>query len=97
LIKLLTWYAGLKTDYKVPAGKFGKYLAQYIEPEIWNKFVKIYVDANYEHMWDALLLMLEIFNAIALRLANHFGYPYTQSEYYDVFEYLKNVRKEIGK
>jgi aminoglycoside 6-adenylyltransferase len=97
LIKLLTWYAGSKTDYKVPVGKFGKYLAQYIEPEIWNKFVKTYVDANYEHMWDALLLMLEIFNVIALRLANHFGYPYTQSEYYDVFEYLKNVRKEIGK
>jgi aminoglycoside 6-adenylyltransferase len=94
LIKLLSWYAGLKTDYQKPIGKFGKHLEKYIEPDIWNKFIETYVDADYTNMWEALFLMCEIYNLIALRIAKHFDYKYDQDEYNNVVRYLRSVRVE---
>ena len=93
LIKLLTWYAALKTNYAQLLGKFGKYLEKFIEPEIWNKFAKTYTDANFENMWDALFIMCEIFNDVALKISEHYGYKYNAQEYRDVIEYLYEVRR----
>lgn len=91
LIKLLTWYAGLKTNYNKTIGKFGKHLEQYLEPALWEKFVKTYVDANENNMWNALFLMCDIFNEIAMKIATHFNYPFNQNEFNGVVEYLKAV------
>jgi aminoglycoside 6-adenylyltransferase len=96
LIKLLIWHAGLKTDYQETMGKFGKYLENYLEPELWNKFAETYVDANYKNMWKSLFLMCEIFNVLAIEIAKHFSYEYNQKEYKDVVEYLHLIRSEIG-
>lgn len=93
LIKLLTWYAALKTNYTQPLGKFGKYLKKFIEPKIWNKFAKTYADANFENMWDALFIICEIFNDVALKISEHYGYEYNAQEYRDVVEYLHEVRR----
>lgn len=92
LIKLLSWYAGLKTDYQKTIGKFGKNLQQYIEPELWQLFEKTYVDADYNHMWDALFLMCDLFDKLARIIADHFGFPYNQSELSAVVQYLKEIK-----
>jgi len=92
LIKLMTWYAGLKTNYQKTIGKFGKHLEKYLESEIWNKFVRTYVDANYDNMWQSLFLMCEIFNIIALDIANQYDYKFDQQECNDVVEYLQAIK-----
>lgn len=92
LIKLLSWYAAIKTKYEKTIGKFGKYLEHYLEPELWDKFKNTYVDANYENMWDALFLMCELFNDVAIKVSSHYDYPYDEHEYQDVVEYLKAVQ-----
>ena len=95
LIKLLTWYAGIKSNFEKSIGKCGKYLEKYIEPEIWCQFVKTYTDADYTHMWDGLLLMCKVFNSIALKISSHYKYPYNEQEYKDVVAYLKSVKDSM--
>jgi aminoglycoside 6-adenylyltransferase len=96
LIKLLTWYAATKTHFQKSMGAYGKYLEQYLEPNVWDKFCKTYVDANYTHMWEGLFIMCELFDEIAIKISEHYHYPYDQDEYRAVVKYLKDIRKMIS-
>lgn len=44
-----------------------------------------------KNMFD--LIMCEIFNVVALKVSNYFGYNYNQKEYNGVVEYLTLIRK----
>lgn len=92
LIKLLTWDAGIKTNHTQNLGAYGKYLEKYIEPEIWNKFVKTYVGADYDQMWGALFGMFELFNELAVNISDHFGVEYEKLEYQKMLKFLKAQR-----
>lgn len=94
LIKLLIWYAAMKTNFDVSMGKFGKHINKYIEPALWEHFVKTYVDADEVHMWGALFDMCELFNTVAVKVAFHYGYTYNQKEYEEVVAYLKAVQQD---
>ena len=61
LIKLLSWYAAIKMDFKKPIGQFSKYLEKYLEADIWKQFLKTYCDADYTNMWMALFSMCDLF------------------------------------
>ena len=91
LMKLLIWHSAIKTHFQKSMGSHGKYLEQYVEPEIWNKFQKSYVDAEYAHIWEGLFLMGEVFNELALNISKYYDYPYNEKEYCDIFEYLKKI------
>jgi aminoglycoside 6-adenylyltransferase len=92
LIKLLSWYAGMKTNHTQNLGAYGKYLEKYIEPDIWQQFVKTYVGANYDQMWGALFGMFELFNELAVNISDHFGFEYKQPEYQNMLKYLQGQR-----
>lgn len=91
LIQLLCWYAAIKTNFQKSIGAHAKYLEQYLEPEIWDKFRKTYVDAEYDHIWEGLSIMFEIFNEVALKISQHFGYPYDITEFQRVINYLNKL------
>lgn len=91
LIKLLTWHVAIKTDFQKPIGKAAKYLQKYLEPDWWEKFCRTYTDADYGHMWAALLEMCELFNRVALKVSAHYGYSYNQREYKAVIGYLPSL------
>ena len=88
LIKLLSWYAGIKTDHSKNLGAHTKYLEKYIEPELWSKFKDTYVGPDYEKMWTALFDMFEIFNFLATEISKHFHFAYDQEEYLKVLTFL---------
>jgi len=92
LMKMVTWYVGMKTQFAYNPGKFGKYLKQYLEPELWEMLLKTYSDADYEHTWEALFTMCELFRTTAVRVAAHCGleYPYGDDE--RVSAHLRHVR-----
>lgn len=93
LIKLFTWYIGIKTNFAVNIGAHAKYLEQLVEPALWQEFVKTYVDANYTAMWQALEIMGKIFNELAIAIAQHYGYSYNNQEYQAVMNYLAEIKK----
>lgn len=93
LIKLLTWYAGIKTNFQKPIGKYGRYLEKYLEPEVWKDLRNTYVDADYDHMWLSLFEMCSLFNKIALFVAKHFNYLYSDQQYQDITDYFKMMQR----
>jgi len=92
LDKMLAWYVGVKTDFQVCPGKGGKYLERYLEPELYSLLLQTYADADYEHSWDALLAMGELFRRVAIPVAEHFSYTYPYDDDQRVSAHLRHVR-----
>jgi aminoglycoside 6-adenylyltransferase len=92
LMKMLTWYVGIETQFSCNPGKFGKYLKQYLEPELWDMLQKTYADAGYDSTWDALFAMCALFRRIAIRVAEHFGFDYPHGDDERVSAHLEHVR-----
>jgi aminoglycoside 6-adenylyltransferase len=92
LMKMLSWYVGIRTDFQKSPGKLGKYLEKYLEPELWQLMLNTYSDADYDHTWDALLTMGNLFRFIAIPVAEHFGFTYPYGDDERVTAHLRHVR-----
>ncbi len=92
LDKMLAWYIGMQTGYKKSPGKMGKYFEKFLEPELWELLLRTYSDAEYDHTWDALLAMGELFRRIAIPVAEQFGFVYPTGDDERVTAHLKHVR-----
>jgi aminoglycoside 6-adenylyltransferase len=92
LMKMLTWYVGVGTGFSRSPGKEGKYLEQFLEPELWGLLKKTYADADYDHTWEALYAMCDLFRRVAVPVAEHFGYEYPSGDDERVSAHLKHVR-----
>ena len=92
LMKMLTWYVGMCTGFTKCPGKLGRYLEAYLEPELWQKLLLTYSDAEYSHTWQALLTMGELFRNIAIPVADHFGFQYSYADDERVSAHLRHVR-----
>ena len=92
LMKMLDWYVGVKTGFSKNPGKFGKYLRQLLEPELWDRLLKTYSDAGIETTWEALFQMGDLFRKTAGPVAEHFGYEYPTGDDARVSAHLRHVR-----
>ncbi len=97
LMKMLTWHIGIQTGFAIDPGKFGKYFQRYLEPGKWELLMKTYGDGSYEHTWEALEVMSNLFRDTAISVAAHFGFDYPQRDDQNVTAYLARVRKLPGK
>lgn len=93
LLKLLSWYVGVQTNFTGDPGKCGKYLHQYLESELWELLLATYADAESAHTWDALLAMGILFRRVALRVAEHFVFEYPHADDARVSAHLRHVRQ----
>jgi aminoglycoside 6-adenylyltransferase len=91
LVKMLCWYIGMHTGFAISVGKMGKYFEKYLEPELWQMLLQTYSDADYEHTWQALLTMGDLFRKIAIPVAEHFGFEYPFGDDQRVSAYLRHV------
>jgi aminoglycoside 6-adenylyltransferase len=96
LMKMLTWYIGMNTQYQVNPGKMGKYFEQYLEPDLWSRLEKTYADASYEKTWEALFVMGDLFRKTALPVAEKFGFEYPLEDDQKVSAYLKHIQSLPG-
>jgi aminoglycoside 6-adenylyltransferase len=96
LMKMLTWYVGVGSDFSINLGKFGRRLQQYLDPTLWVLLVNTYSDADIEHTWDALEAACRLFRTIACSVAEHFGFTYSRDEDENVSVHLKHVRQLPG-
>jgi aminoglycoside 6-adenylyltransferase len=92
LMKMITWYVGVRTQFLKNPGKCGKYLESYLEPELWELLQQTYSDASYEHTWEALFTTGRLFRKIALQVAGHFGFDYPHGDDTRVTVHLRHVR-----
>ncbi len=92
LLKMLVWYIGVRTDFKVSPGGMGKYIEKYLEPDLWQLYLHTFSDADYDHTWTALFAMGDLFRRVAVPVAEHFGYAYPYGEDQRVTAHLHHVR-----
>jgi aminoglycoside 6-adenylyltransferase len=92
-MKMLTWYIGVRTGFSTNPGKVGKYYRNYLEPELWELLLKTYADAGYDHTWEAVFRMGELFRILALSVADHFGFEYPHGDDKRVSAHLRHVRQ----
>ncbi|HWQ47216.1 MAG TPA: aminoglycoside 6-adenylyltransferase [Longilinea sp.] len=91
LMKMLVWYAGVRTGFQKNIGGYEKFLQRYIDPELWQKLERTYAGADPEQTWQALFTMGELFRITASTVAVHFGYPYPSQEDERVTAYLHTI------
>ncbi|MDU0200418.1 aminoglycoside 6-adenylyltransferase [Paenibacillus sp. MAH-36] len=93
LIRMLQWQIGIQTDFAVDSGKCGKYFEKYLAPAQWSAFVQTYPDGDYDHMWQGLFIMCELFRETAKEVARYCGYAYNLEEDEKVTAHLAHVRE----
>lgn len=86
---MLRWTIGAKTGFAVNPGKLGKHFQKYLNPELGEMLLKTYADGSYEHAWDALFAMGDLFRTAALRVEVHFGYRYNHTEDHNMTAHLR--------
>ncbi len=96
LMRMLTWYAGDRFDYKRSAGKLGKYLKDQIGPELYEVLVSTYSDANTGNIWESLFNMGDLFRKTAQAVARNHRYRYPETEDRKVSAYLRKIRDLPG-
>lgn len=92
LMKMLVWHIGIQRDFACNPGKMGKYFPQYLEPELWQKLLRTYADADYDRNWEALLVMGQLFRETAVAVATHFNFPYPHQDDQGVSKFLQQIR-----
>ena len=92
LMKMITWYVGQKTEFSKDPGKHGKFLQQYLEPELWEMLLNTYADAGCERTWAALFTTCDLFREAATQVAEFFGYDYPYEDDQQVSAHLAHVR-----
>jgi aminoglycoside 6-adenylyltransferase len=92
LMKMLIWYIGVKTQFLKNPGKLGKYFKKYLEPELWELLQETYVDASYDHTWEALQTMCILFRRTAAAVSEYFGFEYPLGDDERVSAHLNHVR-----
>jgi aminoglycoside 6-adenylyltransferase len=92
LMKMITWYVGVRTQFSRNPGIFGKYLELYLEPELWDLLQQTYSDARYEYTWEALFTTGRLFRRVALQVAEYFGFDYPHGDDTRVTAHLRHVR-----
>ncbi|HDR7710563.1 TPA: aminoglycoside 6-adenylyltransferase [Bacillus cereus] len=91
-IVMLEWHIGMKTDFTVNTGKFGKHFEQYIEKDMWVQFKRTFSNAEYENIWESFFVMGDLFREVANEIANKYEYQYPQDDDDKVTNYLKHVK-----
>jgi aminoglycoside 6-adenylyltransferase len=92
LIKMLTWYVGIQTDFQKSPGKMGKYFKQFLAPETWDQLQSTYVDWQPEHIWDSIFAMGDLFRETGQAVAKHFDFHYPEQDDRNVTNHLHYVR-----
>lgn len=93
LEKVLSWKAGIETDFTVSVGKSAKYMYRWLSKEEWNRYLSTYCGAEIEQCWDAVFRMCDLFDETAKYVGERLGYSYYVEESKNARYYLEHVRK----
>lgn len=93
LMQMMDWYIGCNHEFAVNPGKFGKFYSQYLEPEVYEKFLNTYSDAKMENIWRAVYTTMDLFRNAAIFIAEKLDYTYRADWDKNVSEYVLHVQR----
>lgn len=92
LDKMTEWYIGMHNDFKVSAGKNGKYFKKYLPEKLYKMYADTYSDSDYENVWNAVFTACGLFRTMAKEIAENFGYKYNAAEDGNMTAYMLKIR-----
>jgi len=92
MMKMLTWYFGVKTGFQKSPGKEGKYLKSPLGEDVWDMLVRTYADARPDANWEALFVMGDLFRQVAQVVASEFGFTYPEQDDRNVSVYIRRIK-----
>jgi len=93
LLSMISWYVGIKTDFKVSLGKANKYLKKYIDAEFWDLLMQTYHTSDYESAWNALIITCELFEKAATIVGEALGFQYNYDEAKKSFDFIRHIKQ----
>lgn len=93
LEKMLSWKAGIRTDFHVSVGKSAKYLYRWLDADEYRNYVSTYFGGEINEAWDAVFLMCDLFDHTSEYVAEKLGYTYHTDEAAAARGFLEHVRK----
>lgn len=87
-MRILAWQVGSKHDFRVNLGMCLNFLPKYISPQLWNRVLLTYPDANPLNIWRSLVEMTQIFYELEVDTAKSLGFHHNETEAQNVKEYL---------
>lgn len=92
LITLLSWKAGIQTNFTCSAGKSGKYLYRSLSQEDWDRLIRTYAGGRLDEMWEAADTMCVLFHETALNVAEQLGLRYDVKEAEASLGFFRHVK-----
>lgn len=91
---MIDWYIGINNDFKVSAGKMGKYYKRLLPENIYIKYMNTYSDSNYERLWKAVFTAGALFGELARNVGCALDYSYNEQDEINMLSYLKAIKDE---
>ena len=95
LERVLSWKAGILTDFSVSVGKSAKYMYKWLPEEEWQMYLGTYCAADTESMWASVETMCSLFLGVSEWAAEKLGFVYNRQEAENCIAFLKKVTYEI--
>lgn len=94
LNRMLGWYVGSEHGFRVSVGKYGKYLKNYLDADLYRRCLSTYPTAEHDRMWDAAFAMVGVFGEVARKTAKNLGFRYDEAEEKGILDYMELVRRQ---
>lgn len=92
LDEMISWWIGMHHDFKVSAGKMGKYFKNYLPSSYWQMYKETYSDQNFENFWRSIFVTCELFRELAQDVAKSLNFKYPINDDRNMTKYLMHVR-----
>ncbi len=89
---MINWYIGTRHGFSLSTGKDGKYFKNYLPAEWYRQYCLTYSGSKTEDIWSSVFVLCDLFHALALPVAERFGFRYRQEEEDGIREYLNKVK-----
>lgn len=90
---LLEWHVGVNDDWNVNVGNSGKWLKRFLEPDIYEEYLSLYVGADPDEQWEKLFQAGAFIRKVGMPLAERLGYDYPHGDDLRVTAYIEKIRK----
>lgn len=93
-MNVVAWYIGIETNFSVSVGKGGKFMRNFLPPDLYKKILQTYSDQELENNWKALFLIMDIFGQLARIVSHKLRFRYIIAEEQNVVTYVGQLYKE---
>lgn len=93
-LKVMEWQVAIRHNFGVSCGKSGRFLKNYLPPDLYQKVLQTYSGYETAENWKALLLLAELFQEASRFVAEKLGFGINKTEEQATIAYLKALHAE---